>query len=130
MAVKLFLNKACYPSVVTLAGAAEEVFGRMAARTGVKPVLEEFYEPAAVVHKALHREELDKKAFSAGKNRARNALKHLQQDGGDSISIDLEDAACWMLVRALGNAQKVGVHVPRQAEFDDWFYENIVGIQE
>ena len=127
-ALRLFLDNVCLPSTITLAGAAEEVFGRMAARSGAKPVLERFYESAAEVHRALYSEDLDKKIFIDGENLARNALKHLRKDGDDTIVIDLEDAACWMLVRALDNSRTIGVEVARESEFNDWFYENVVGI--
>lgn len=68
MALKLFLDKMCLPSTITLAGAAEEVLGRLAAQASEKPVLEEFYDPASAVHRALNREELDKKVSISGKN--------------------------------------------------------------
>lgn len=127
MALNLFLDKICLSSSITLAGAAEEVFGRSAARTGTKPILEELYESAATIHRELYPKKLDKKVFIEEKNRARNALKHLQEDCDEAIVVDLEDAACWMLVRALDNARRAGIQISRESEFDEWFYENIVG---
>ncbi len=77
----------------------------------------------------LHRTELDRKTFFSKENLARNALKHLQKDKGPTITIDLEESACWMLVRAIQNSKKLDIEVQRIQDFDNWFYENIVGVQ-
>lgn len=81
----------------------------------------------AQFHRMLHGTELNKKDFIAKENLARDALKHLQKDKGPTITIDLEEAACWMLVRALQNGRELRFEFERFQEFDDWFYENIVG---
>ena len=79
-------------------------------------------------HRMLHGEELKKKSFVSQENLARDALKHLQQDKGPTITVDLEVAACWMLVRALQNGRSLGLEFDRYSHFDNWFYENIVGV--
>ena len=46
------------------------------------------------------------------------------------VVADLEDEALWMLVRACDNHKRLDLEAtPRMAEFDDWFYENVVGIK-
>lgn len=82
----------------------------------------------AVFHTMLHGTGLDKTSYVAKENHARNAVKHLQNDSGPTITIDLEDAACCMLVRAIQNGRELGFEFIRFQDFDDWFYEHIVGI--
>ncbi len=127
-ALELFLDQKNYSSAITLAGAAEEIFGRALSLAGGKPALESSYESIAEVHTMLHGTELNKKSYVAKENFARDALKHLQNDKGPTITIDLEEAACWMLVRAIQNGRKLNVEFERFQDFDNWFYENIVGI--
>lgn len=73
-------------------------------------------------------EELKKNAFVSKENLARDALKHLQQDKGPTIAVDLEMAACWMLVRAIQNGRRLGLEFDRYRDFDSWFNENVVGL--
>lgn len=75
----------------------------------------------------LHSEVLNKKKYVATENCARDALKHPQHDKGPTITMDLEEAACWMLVRAIDNGRNLGIEFERFPDFDNWFYENIVG---
>ena len=81
----------------------------------------------AKFHDELFGEKLDKTQYIDKENLARNALKHLQNDKGPTIEIDLEEAACWMLVRALKNGQLLELPFERYSDFNNWFYENIVG---
>ena len=127
-ALDLFLDEKNYSSAITLAGAAEEIFGRSLAIAGGKSALDSSYESMAEFHTMLHGTELKKKSYIAKENFARDALKHLQNDKGPTITIDLEEAACWMLVRAIQNGRKLNFEFERFRDFDNWFYENIVGI--
>lgn len=127
-ALELFLDEKNYSSAITLAGAAEEIFGRSLALSGSKSALDSSYESMAEFHTMLHGTELNRKSYIAKENFARDALKHLQNDKGPTITIDLEEAACWMLVRAIQNGRKLNFEFERFRDFDNWFYENIVGI--
>jgi hypothetical protein len=127
-ALDLFLDQNNYSSAITLAGAAEEIFGHALTLGGGTSALDSTYESAAKFHTMLHNTKLNKKTYVAKENFARNALKHLQSDKGPTISIDLEEAACWMLVRAIQNGRQLGFEFERFHDFDGWFYENIVGI--
>lgn len=127
-ALELFLDEKNYSSAITLAGAAEEIFGCSLVLAGDKSALDNSYESMAETHTILRRTKLDKKSYIAKENFARNALKHLQNDKGPTITIDLEEAACWMLVRAIHNGEKLNFEFERFRDFDNWFYENIVGI--
>ncbi len=127
-ALDLFLDQKNYSSTITLAGAAEEIFGRTLLLAGHKSALESSYESMAEFHAMLHGTELNRKGYVTKENFARDALKHLQNDKGPTITIDLEEAACWMLVRAIQNGKKLNFEFERFQNFDSWFYENIVGI--
>ncbi len=127
-ALNIFLDHRNYSSAITLAGAAEEIFGRELTNRGSKSALDSSYESMAEFHRMLHGTELNKKSYISKENLARDALKHLQKDKGPTITIDLEEAACWMLVRAIQNGRELGFKFERDQDFDGWFYENIVGV--
>lgn len=126
-ALDLFLDHKNYASAITLAGAAEEIFGNALTLGGSNSALDSGYQRMAELHSMLHQTELDKRSYVVKENSARNALKHLQSDMGPTITIDLEEAACWMLVRAIQNGRELGFEFLRFQDFDNWFYENIVG---
>ena len=127
-ALDLFLDQRNYSAAVTLAGAAEEIFGRALTLKGGKSALNSSYESMDEFHRMIHDEALDKKSFVSQENRARDALKHLQEHKGPTITIDLQAAACWMLVRAIQNGRALDLEFERFRDFDNWFYENIVGV--
>lgn len=120
-ALDLFLDQKNYPATVTLSGAAEEIFGRALTNGGGKTALKSAYESIAESHQMLYGEELKEKSFVSHENRARDALKHLQEGNGPTITVDLEIAACWMLVRATQNGKELGLVFERYQEFDNWF---------
>ncbi|WP_156350936.1 hypothetical protein [Pseudomonas sp. EGD-AK9] len=128
VALSLLLEHQSYASAITLAGAAEEIFGRALTLRGETSAVDSSYATMSDFNNRLFGEELNKKSYVEQENYARNALKHLQEDKGPTITIDLEDAACWMLVRALKNAQTLGIEVELEREFNNWFYKNIVGV--
>lgn len=127
-AISLFLDKKSYASAISLAGAAEEVIGRALNRRGEQAVLDWKFNEMATFNNVLHKKVLERKNFIEEENRVRNALKHFDDIDSPEITTDLEDAACWMLVRACENARRLGLVVARFNEFDSWFYENIVGV--
>lgn len=129
VALDLFLEKKSLVAAITLAGAAEEVLGKELQLRGKTPALEWKFEETRIGHNALHRTELDRKVFVKAENRIRNALKHFDATDGPAISVDIEEAACWMLVRACENASRLNLIVRRRDEFDAWFHTEIVGIE-
>lgn len=128
IALELFLDQKRFSAAITLAGAAEEIFGKALKLKGITPAVEKSYESMARFHDELFGEKLDKTQYINKENLARNALKHLQNDKGPTIEIDLEEAACWLLVRALQNGRLLELTFERYSDFDNWFYENIVGV--
>ncbi|MEW8030258.1 MAG: hypothetical protein AB2754_19700 [Candidatus Thiodiazotropha endolucinida] len=128
VALALFLDHASYAPAITLAGAAEEIFGKALFRQGKEAVLDWKLKEMNVVHSLLHGKDIGKKEFFAEENRIRNILKHLGSGDDEEFTADLEDAACWMLVRACENASRLSIELDRFKDFDDWFYANIVGV--
>lgn len=128
VALSLFLEGRSHASAITLAGAAEEVFGKELSRRGKQPVLDWEFGEKADMHRLLHGNELERKKFIEEKNFVRNVLKHFNDNEPAKIVMDLEDAAFWMLVRACENAHRLGLGIERFREFDDWFYEHVVGV--
>ena len=122
VALSLFLDNACYGAVITLAGAAEEIFGKTLKRYGKEAVLD--WKFKNIIFYGVH---LKQKEFVDEENKIRNTLKHLVEDN-EFITADLEDSACWMLVRAIENASRLDISIARSHEFNDWFYSNIIGI--
>lgn len=128
MALTLFLDHLSYASVITLAGAAEEIFGKELSRQGKEPILEWKFNHMKVFHELLHGKELQRKSFFAEENNIRNSLKHFGENESPTLTADLENAACWMLVRSIENARRLDIEIERFSEFDNWLYEHVVGI--
>ena len=97
VAAQLYVDGADDLAVITLAGAAEEILGKLLRRTEQKSM-------------ADHIVELDKKltggrpfnVVSDAVNRARNALKHARDQSEDLVKIESGEAAA-MFGRALLN---------------------------
>ncbi|MCY0852518.1 hypothetical protein [Cupriavidus sp. D39] len=127
-AIRLFLDHDAFAAVITLAGAAEEVLGCEVVRRGQQRVLDSNFDQYEQVHRLLHRSPLKKKDYIREANSTRDALKHFGDPSESQVTVDLEETACWMLVRACENASRLGLEVPGFQAFDDWFYEHVVGI--
>lgn len=99
--ISLFLEERELISAITLAGAAEEIFGKLAAQAGLIPALTRRTESARSLHKHLWKSDPGVKPFVDIKNKTRNELKHLVS--GTSIEINLEEEAMRLLDRAVEN---------------------------
>ena len=128
MALDAFLERQRFASAITLASAAERVLGQALRHAGKPAVLDWKFEATDLVHTALHGEPLNKGAFTDAENRVSNALRHFDKADAPDFEADLEEAACWMLVRACENAHRLGLTVQGFDAFNDWFYEHIVGV--
>jgi len=126
-AITLFLDRRLFASAITLAGAAEEIFGKELSRRGQEHVLDWKFSQLSICHRLLHGKELLKKSFFDEENRVRNCLKHFGET--DPIfTADLETPAVWMIVRSMENARRLEFEIERFVDFDNWFYEHVVGI--
>jgi hypothetical protein len=129
IALELFLSGRSYVAALTLAGAAEEILGQALSQRDQQNALQMKFDTTSVVYEELHRKPLAWKHFADGENYAKNGAKHMRSLSESTISVDLYEAALWMLVRACSNYG--ALDLPRTAHmdrFDDWFYEHVVGI--
>jgi len=102
-ALRLYDGGEDYYSVVTLAGAADEIFGRLLELQGGVSALASLTKAAAAIHLQVHGTPGSEKAFIERANLARNALKHLNAGGADRVTIDIREEAADMLDRAISN---------------------------
>lgn len=116
VALALFTSGDEYPTVITLAGAAEEIFGKLLEKNGKTPALKKTIDRLCDMHRAAFNEEPSPKAYADLRNHARNGLKHLG-DGSD-LTTDLQHEAAEMLERALDNFYEfTGAHHPLLPKF-------------
>ena len=101
-ALRLYMLGQEYPSVITLAGAAEEIFGKLAISKGLEPSLKRKLRQSLALFKDLWGDDAKEKNFWLLRNRARNYLKHLDP-GEKDLQMDHEHEAASMLSRALEN---------------------------
>jgi hypothetical protein len=99
-ALRLFRTGDELISVITLAGAAEEILGKLVRKRGQDNSLDSLKKTAAAIHERLFSERIDTSVIADRANRARNALKHLTA-GGDPVSLDLREEAVDILNRAV-----------------------------
>ena len=98
-ALRLYEEGEDYYSVITLAGAAEEIFGRLASKKGLKCALDTLKATLPLISERFFQQELGAGEVSDSVNRAKNWLKH----GEDTLSFDAEFEAEDMLERAIRN---------------------------
>ncbi len=128
-AIDLFLSGRSDVSALTLAGAAEEILGRAVKLAGGENAMQEAFAASALTHRHLHHRELKWQDFADGENYARNAAKHLKQEGERDIEVNLRHAAMWMIVRGCANYDRLGLETTdRMREFNNWFFEHEVGV--
>ena len=127
-AIELFITEQFIPSI-TLAGAAEEIFGKLLYRQGQNPILEKSYEEIQRIREATNRQDIlgakNKKETIEAWNKARNNLKHHGHTDEEFVVFNGCDEAYWIIKRALDNASRLGVKVPNKSEFENWVVINI-----
>jgi len=90
-----------YFSVITLAGAAEEILAKQLRANEVANSLDEITTAAIAISRHFKAEEQAARVFVERANRARNSLKHFRPDG--TIELDPQEEARDMLNRAVDN---------------------------
>jgi hypothetical protein len=103
-ALRLYFENADRASVVTLAGAADEIFGKLLERAGRDSSLKSLVTSVTAIRARLFGEQLEPqeiKHIADRANLARNSLKHLGDT--DIVKFDLEAEARDMLNRAIDN---------------------------
>jgi hypothetical protein len=110
-----------------LADAAEEILGQALSDRGEQNYLDWKYETFEPIHSILHGTPLSKEAFIRDENHALIALTSASEP---SVTLDLEEAAYSMIVRACHNHDLLGL--PRTAKmrkFENWFDEHVIGVE-
>lgn len=129
-ALELFLKRGSFVSALTLAGAAEEILGKALSQRGEKTTFQHEYPLIRPVEEVFRNEPFSWKEFVEKKNLARNAAKHMKDATVSIVTADLADEALWMIVRACDNHARLGLQeTPLMKEFEDWFYEHVVGLE-
>lgn len=126
-AIELFVSEKFLPSI-TLAGAAEEILGRLIAIQGDDPVIEDAFSEIQRIRDITGLSVMgdkSKKEIINGWNSVKNNLKHHNESENDFIVLNVFDEAYWMIKRALINANKLGVPICNQIDFDNWIITHI-----
>jgi hypothetical protein len=129
-AISLLEGKS-FVSALTLAGAADEILGKMLSHSGKQNYLDCLYEVRGPILTRLHRMPLSKKDFIRDENRALIAVTRVASTSTPSVTLDLEAAAHSMIVRALYNYDDLGLpRTARMLEFRNRFSEYVAGRAE
>ena len=102
-ALRLFFEGEDFASVITLAGAADEIFGKLLASAGRDNSLEVLKKAVAAIHQKLYGEAIDPSEIASRANRARNSIKHWDIGQPLIVKLDLAQEAKDMLFRAVDN---------------------------
>ena len=102
-ALHLYFEGEDYYSVITLAGASEEILGKLLSEAGNNTALDSLKKDGSAVHEALFGEDLPEKQISSRANEMRNSLKHWSQGKPKVIEFDARTEAKDMLNRAVDN---------------------------
>jgi hypothetical protein len=101
--LRLFQEASDYYSVVTLAGAADEILGRLLESRGGVTALVSLARASAAIHLKVHGVPSEEKVFIQRANLARNSLKHHDGRDEDPVRLDIREEAGDMLDRAISN---------------------------
>ena len=121
-AIDLFVQEK-FLCAVTLAGAAEEILGKLSQRKGELPVVRASTKAIQELRERTGLTVMDGKSqqeIIAEWNAARNAFKHLVAPEDEPVTMNLCDEAYWMIRRALANARKIGLQISNESDFESW----------
>lgn len=126
-AIELFVQNK-FLCAVTLAGAAEEILGKLLQCKFQLPTIR---ASTLAIQELRERtgltvmDGMSEKEIIDDWNAARNALKHLVGSANDPITMNLCDEAYWMIKRALSNACKLDLPIANEQEFENWIIVNV-----
>jgi hypothetical protein len=126
-AIRLFIGSK-FLSALTLAGASEEIFGNLLVRQSRLPVVRNSAQSILALWRNVDSDEfraVSEKDLISKWNTARNSAKHLVGPEEEAITMNVCDEAFWMIKRSLQNAALLGIHVPNEVDFENWFVVNI-----
>ena len=114
-ALRLFKETEEYISVITLAGAAEEILGKACREQGIKNAIEEMQHSFYLLRKirfgdsATDEKKKSDKWLADRANHARNKAKHVNPVVEPLVKIDAKEEAKDLLQRALDNLWALGL---------------------
>lgn len=103
-AIELFCAREPLPAI-TLAGAAEEILGKLIKSGGGTNALEDEIKDRCDLYQTVFGTAGDPKEFATLMNNPRNELKHLMS--GNELELNLEEEAVNLIQRAIDNYQKL-----------------------
>ena len=119
-ALHLYFEGEDYYSVITLAGASEEILGNLSIEAGNDNALDSIKKDVSAVDKACFGEDPTEKEISFLANEMRNSLKHWSQGEPKVIKFDARTEAKDMLNRAVNNYYNLtGELTPTMKKFQD-----------
>lgn len=126
-AIRLFVEEK-FLAALTLAGAAEEIFGKLLARRGGVPVVKASAKAIADLREKTGlsiMEGKSEKQLIDEWNAARNLAKHLVNPEAESVTLNFCDEAYWMIRRGLENAQMLDIPIDNRDDFESWVIINV-----
>jgi len=126
VALDLFLRKHSYVAALTLAGAAEEILGKALSLQGKRTILYQWHINNAFIDD-VRNEQMSLSTYASQINNGRNSVKHMRSLDDATITLDLLEAAMWMIYRACANFERLGFPpTKRIRSFDRWFMKYVV----
>ena len=117
-ALRLYLARESYFSVVTLAGAAEEIYGKIVRDQEINNSMDESVNATLAMHKRLFGTKTDEKRVRDRMNHAKNVLKHANPKTESTVTLDVQEEAIDMLNRAIDNYWLIESQLsPRMVQF-------------
>ena len=126
-AINLFVSEK-FLCALTLAGAAEEILGRLALMEGQSSAIQASAAKILELKDKLGLTALisvTEKSLFQSWNAARNTVKHHDKSDPDSVVINSCDEAYWMIRRALANANLVKLEIDNAQDFENWVIVNV-----
>ena len=119
-ALRLYFEGEDYYSVITLAGASEEILGQLLISYGDENSLNSLKEAAGAVQEAVYGQNTKASEISDLANAARNVLKHWSPEKPKVFEFDARGEAKDMLDRAIDNYYSLtGSLSPKMQRFHD-----------
>lgn len=102
-ALRIFFEGNDFASVITLAGAADEIFGKLLSSSGRENSLEVLKKAVAEIYLKMNGGPIEPSEIADRANRAKNSLKHWDEGQPLIVKVDLAQEASDMLFRAIDN---------------------------
>jgi hypothetical protein len=132
IAIDLFFSEKSNVSSLTLAGAAEEIFGTEIKNRKLKNTMTVKYQVLCSLMRKANRQPPDWQAYNKLENYAKNAAKHIadkskkDQQYDPYLRADLRQAAMHMLMRAANNVRLLGLPRSEAVQtLEGWYLANI-----